>query len=173
MGFIFLYEREVIEMNAGISTVGVTFSYGVETVAGQKPTTFTQLHRINDLPEVNLEPETIDASALEDTTEKSIPGRSSTGGSFPVVVNFEDETEAEWEELISAFNGLSGGKRMWFQTSSPHLTKSFFMVAQPPKVIPQPAFGQNGLVTATMNLTIEEYVGLDTKVAVTTTGDTE
>lgn len=34
-------------MEAGISTLGITFGYGTETTAGEKPTTFTQLHRIN------------------------------------------------------------------------------------------------------------------------------
>ena len=32
-------------MEAGISTLGITFSYGVEGTAGTKPTEFTQIGR--------------------------------------------------------------------------------------------------------------------------------
>ena len=155
-------------MEAGISTLGITFSYGVEETAGTKPTGFTLLHRINNIGGINLETEQIDASALEDTISRYIQGRADTGGSFPVTVNFTDETAEEWSTLISAYKGLAEGKRMWFQTISPYLTKSFFVVAQPPLQIPQPEMGQNGLLTVDMNLVIEEYKGTDTKVQPTT-----
>lgn len=155
-------------MEAGISTLGITFSYGVEETAGTKPTAFTLLHRINNIGGINLETEQIDASALEDMISRYIQGRADTGGSFPVTVNFTDETAEEWATLISAYKGLTGGKRMWFQTTSPYLTKSFFVVAQAPLQIPQPEMGQNGLLTVDMNLTIEEYKGMDTKVQPTT-----
>ena len=155
-------------MEAGISTLGITFSYGVEETAGTKPTGFTLLHRINNIGGINLETEQIDASALEDMVSRYVQGRADTGGSFPVTVNFTDETAEEWEELIAAYKALSGGKRMWFQTTSPYLAKSFFVVAQPPLQIPQPEFGQNGLLTVDMNLVIEEYKGTDTKVQPTT-----
>lgn len=155
-------------MEAGISTLGITFSYGVEETVGTKPTGFTLLHRINNIGGINLETEQIDASALEDMISRYIQGRADTGGSFPVTVNFTDETAEEWATLISAYKGLADGKRMWFQTSSPYLTKSFFAVAQPPLQIPQPEMGQNGLLTVDMNLVIEEYKGTDTKVQPTT-----
>ena len=155
-------------MEAGISTLGITFSYGVEETAGTKPTGFTLLHRINNIGGINLETEQIDASALEDMVSRYVQGRADTGGSFPVTVNFTDETAEEWATLISAYKGLADGKRMWFQTTSPYLAKSFFVVAQPPLQIPQPEFGQNGLLTVDMNLVIEEYKGTDTKVQPTT-----
>ena len=101
-------------MEAGISTLGITFGYGVEATAGDKPASFTQLHRAS---------------------------------------------------VITAFKALSGGKRMWFETIIPGFTESFFAVAQPPTAIPQPDIDQNGLLTVEMNLTIEEYVGMDESVA--------
>ena len=59
---------------------------------------------------------------------------------------------------------------MWFETVIPGEEKSFFVVAQPPEQIPQPEIGQNELLTIEMNLTIEEYKGLDATVALTTGG---
>ena len=152
---------------AGISTLGITFGYGTEATAGTKPTSFKQLTRINALGGINIEPEQIDASALEDFITRYVKGRADTGGSFPVTVNFTSDTVTEWKELITAYKALSGGKRMWFETIIPGITNSFFVVAQPPEEIPQPEIGQNELLTVEMNLTIEEYKGLDTSVAFT------
>ena len=152
---------------AGISTLGITFGYGTEATAGTKPTSFKQLTRINALGGINIEPEQIDASALEDFITRYVKGRADTGGSFPVTVNFTSDTVEEWQELITAYKALSGGKRMWFETIIPGITNSFFVVAQPPEEIPQPEIGQNELLTLEMNLTIEEYKGLDTSVAFT------
>lgn len=69
---------------SGISTLGVTLSYGVETTAGTKPSTFTQLPRVNSISGIELDTETIDASALEDYQERTIAGRQSTGGKLLV-----------------------------------------------------------------------------------------
>lgn len=152
---------------AGVSTLGITFGYGVETTAGTKPTEFKQLSRINAIGGINIEPEQIDASALEDLITRYIKGRADTGGSFPVTVNYTDDTAKEWDDLITAYKALTGGKRMWFETIVPDITKGFFVIAQPPDAIPQPEIGQNELLTVEMNLTIEEYKGSDTKIAFT------
>ena len=152
---------------AGISTLGITFGYGTEATAGTKPTSFKQLTRINALGGINIEPEQIDASALEDEITRYVKGRADTGGSFTVTVNFTSDTVKEWQDLITAYKALSDGKRMWFETIIPGIDNSFFVVAQPPEEIPQPEIGQNELLTVEMNLTIEEYKGLDTSVAFT------
>lgn len=150
---------------AGISTLGITFGYGVESTAGTKPTTFTKLNRINAIGGIAISNEQIDASALEDMVSRYVQGRGDTGGSFAVTVNATPETIAEWKAVIEAYKALTDGKRMWFETIIPGFDESFFVVAQPPTAIPQPEIGQNSLLTIEMNLTIEEYKGMDTKVA--------
>ena len=149
---------------AGVSTLGIRFSYGVEATAGEKPATFTVLNRINSIGGITIEPETIDASALEDLVERSVAGRGTTGGTFPVGINITDETINEWEDLISTYQGLTPGLRMWFQISSPYLTNAYFVAGQPPLEIPMPDFGQNELLVAELPITIDEYVGMSAKV---------
>lgn len=150
---------------SGVSTLGITFGYGTENAAGEKPSTFTELDRINNIGGVTIENETIDSSALSDMVSRYIQGRGDTGGSFPVTVNFTPETKTQWATVISTYKGLTGGKRMWFETIIPGFEDAFFVVAQPPTAIPQPEIGQNELLTVEMNLTIEEFKGMDTKVA--------
>ena len=157
---------------AGISTLGSLTGYAVETTAGVKPTTFKMLHRINASDEIAIETETIDASALEDMIERTIAGRGSTGGTFGVTVNVTDETITEWETLIQEYEtAKTAGKAMWYEEYFPTLQKAFFTKIEPPTVIPKPAREQNGLLTVTMTLTINEYVGPDTAVVPTDGGE--
>ena len=149
---------------AGISTLGITFGYGVESTAGTKPTTFTKLTRINAIGGISIENEQIDASALEDEVSRYVRGRGDTGGSFAITVNFTPETKTEWSTLISSYKTLTDSKRMWFEIIIPDFSDAFFIVAQPPTEIPLPEISQNELLTVEMNLTIEEYKGMDAKV---------
>ena len=157
-------------MEAGVSTLGITFGYGTETTAGTKPTSFKQLNRINQIGGIKISEEKIDSSAVEDLISRYTKGRGDTGGSFAVTVNFTPETKEEWATLISEFNELTAGKRMWFETIIPGFDDAFFVVAQPPEQIPQPEIGQNSLLTIEMELTIDEYKGMETKVAFTPAG---
>lgn len=158
---------------AGISTVGAIVGYAIETTAGTKPTTFKPLHRVNATDEIAIDTETIDASALEDTVERTIAGRGTTGGTFGVTVNVTDETIEEWETLIGEYEtAKTSGKAMWYEEYFPALQKAFFTKVEPPTVIPKPALEQNGLLTVTMTMTINEYVGPDTAI-VPTDSDSE
>lgn len=155
-------------MLAGISTVGIKFGYGTGSA---KPTKFTLLNRINQIGSIALNQENIDASALEDAIARYVTGRADIGGgSVNVTINMTDETVTEWETLISAYQALTGENRMYFEVYSPKLTKAFFFVAQPPTKLPMPEMGQNGLLTAEIALTIEEYIGLDAAVEPTANG---
>lgn len=150
----------------GVSTVGVKFGYAAETAAGTQPTAFTLLNRINQIGGITIEQEQIDASALEDAFEKSIAGRGSTGGSFPVTVNVTPETIAEWEGVISAYNtAKAANKQMWFNTYVEALGKSYMVVAEPPLKLPQPDFDQNSLLTMEITLIINDYKGIVEGVA--------
>lgn len=152
---------------AGVSTLGTIVCWGIETTVGECPTTFKQLHRVNSVGEISLSPETIDASALEDLVERSVAGRTSTGGTFDLVLNITDSVKAEIEELITTYEGgIEEGKQIWFQVYSPYLADGFFTLGQPPLLIPQPAFDQNGLLTVTLPITISDYKGMLTKVPV-------
>lgn len=152
----------------GLSTLGITFGYGVETTAGTKPASFTQLERINSIGGISMDVEQIDASALEDTQTKYVAGRADTGGTWEVTVNFTDETADAWDDLITAYNtAAASGKAMWFETILPNQSDAFFVIAQPPQQLPMPEIGQNELLTVAISLTVVEYKGWQTKVAFT------
>lgn len=155
---------------AGISTLGVKFGYGVETVAGTKPAAFTQLERCNSIAGIALNAEQIDASALEDFITRYVAGRQDSGGTWGVTFNFTAEVEAQLTDMISAYNtGKQSGLATWFEVWAPN-QKGFFVVAQPPQKIPMPEIAQNGLLTVEMTFTIEDYKGTDTAIEPTAQG---
>lgn len=145
---------------AGISTLGVKFGYGVGSLT-QKPTTFTQVERVNSIGGISLSTEQIDASALEDKVSKYVAGRQDTGGTWEVTYNISDEVVTQLEAMISEYKAMTGDKKMWFEVWSPYMEKAFFVIAQVPETIGMPEVGQNALQTVTMTYTIEEYKGLD------------
>jgi len=151
---------------AGLSTLGVTFGYGVETTAGTKPASFTQLDRILSIGGISQDVENLDASCLEDVSTKYIAGRADTSGKWECEVNLTSETTSQWADLISAYNtAKSAGKQMWFEVIVPSMTNAFFVIAEPPQVLPLPEFGGNEVLTVTISLTIVEYRGESAKVA--------
>lgn len=150
---------------ADLTTLGVTFSYGVETTAGTKPTKFTQLKRCNAIGGISLETEQIDVSALEDYLTQYAAGRQDTGGTWEVTFNMSADTIAAIEDLYEkAATAKAGGKGVWFQVIFPDLADAFFVVAETGRAIPLPEIAQNEAATLPITLVISEYKGLDTKV---------
>lgn len=155
---------------AGVSTLGVVFCYAVETEAGVKPTTgWKELSRINSIDAISSDPEAIDASALKDKKTRNIPGRDTVSDTVQVTVNKTDATIKEWKDCISAYQGLDGGKRMWFQEITPGLTNAEFYVAAPPSGLPKTAKEQNGLLTMEIPLVVDEM--MDDAVAIQPAGE--
>ena len=152
---------------SGVSTLGITFGMGVESTAGTKPSTFSELTRINSIGGITLENQTIDSSSISDFVTQYVAGRADTPGNVSITVNLTPATKTEWATLISTYKALTDGKQMWFETIIPGFEDAFFFIAQPPQDIPQPEIGQNELLTVEFPLTIVEYKGMDTKVAFT------
>ena len=161
--------------NSGLTTLGVRLAYAVETVSGQKPANsgsgstisyaFTELVRVNEIGGAAIDVENIDTSALIDKITRYKPGRGDTGGSFPITINITNDTVSQWETLIQQYETAKvSNLRMWWQVTHPELTKAFFIVAAPPSSIPMPDTAQNENWTVEFNLTIEEFIGLNTKV---------
>ena len=150
---------------ADLTTLGVTFGYGVETTAGTKPTKFKQLKRCNAISGISLETEQIDVSALEDFTTQYAAGRQDTGGTWEVTFNMNQDVIDAIEELYEAADtAKTSGLGVWFQVMFPDLTNAFFVIAETGRAIPLPDIAQNEAATIPITLVINEYKGPDTKV---------
>lgn len=70
--------------------------------------------------------------------------------------------------MISAYNTAKASNlKTWFEVYIPNATNGFFVVAQPPQVLPMPEFAQNELLTIDVTFAIENYKGELTAVVPT------
>ena len=68
--------------------------------------------------------------------------------------------------IFDAYNTAQASNlNLWFEVTLPNQSDAFFVVAQPPQVLPMPEIGQNELLTMEISLTVVEYKGWDTKVS--------
>lgn len=148
-----------------LTTLGVKFGYGIETTAGQKPTTFTQLKRCSSIGGISLETEQIDVSALEDFVTQYAAGRQDTGGTWEVVFNMNQDVITAIRKLYAdSVAARPNGLATWFEIIFPDLNEAFFVVAETGREIPLPEIAQNEAATLPITLIIAAYKGLDTKV---------
>lgn len=122
--------------NRGIalSTAGVTVGYCVETTENTRPTSgYTIIPDIKEIPDFNPEPETIEATDLEETEYKFyVAGLKDVGGALSFTANFTQKLQTSWDNLVTAYeNAKKEGKRMWFEIKHPDLTKSVFFPGEP------------------------------------------
>lgn len=146
----------------GISTLGIKLGWAPATAdMNTLPSSVTRLHRINATSEINIEPETIDASALEDYIEQSVAGRASTGGTYTITVNETDTTIDEWADVFTS-SAANGG--VWIEEWSPNLEKANWIFVQTPTKYPKSAKEQNSLQTVEIACTIVSYYGDGTAI---------
>ena len=112
-----------------LTTLGVTFGYGVETEKGVKPTTFKQLELASSIGGISLDTEQIDVSALEDYITKYAAGRQDTGGTWEIEFIMDpDKSVKQIKELYSASKtAKETGLATWFEVVFPDMTDAFFV----------------------------------------------
>ena len=155
---------------ARLTTLGVTFSYGIETIAGDKPTSFTQIEEASSIGGISLDTEQIDVSALEDYITKYAAGRQDTGGTWEIEFIMDPEKSVtQIQELYKkSKEAKAKGMATWFQVSFPDMSNAFFVTAECGREIPMPEIAANEAATMSISLIISDYKGLMAKVAFAT-----
>lgn len=104
-------------MANAVSTAGMSIKYAAEATAGTRPTSgYMTIPGAKAIPAVFNEPNALQSTDL--AAEKShsyIPGLSDSGGSIAITVNDCTEFRTAWTACVTAYSGLTGGKKMWFE----------------------------------------------------------
>ena len=155
---------------ADLTTLGVKFGYAVEATAGTRPTAgYTQLPRCKSIGGINLSPEQIDVSCLEDEISKYAEGRADTGGTWDT--SFYSDGLAGLKTLLtSAATAKAAKKGVWFEVWVPGLSDGFFVKAAVLSKLAMGDISDNAALEIPLSLTIEDYEGLATAVEPTTSG---
>ena len=53
-----------------LNTIGITLGWAVETTAGTRPTSFTNIANITSIGEISADPDTLEVTNLSDTWKR-------------------------------------------------------------------------------------------------------
>lgn len=104
-------------MANAVSTAGMLVKYAVEATAGTRPTSgFTTIPGCKTVPAIFNDPNTLQSTPLSATKNHTyIEGLNDSGGSIALTVNDYKEFRDAWDTCLDAYDGLTGGKQMWFE----------------------------------------------------------
>ena len=149
-----------------LSTAGVKVWYAVEETANTRPTAgYTHISDLKEVPDFNPEPETQEATDLEETEYKFyVAGLKDVGGALGFLANFTEALQTQWEGIVEAYEtGITSQKRMWFQISHPKLPKAVFFTGEP-AAMGLPGIAVNGVLETTVYITPTSAPIWETKV---------
>jgi len=114
-------------------TMGISLKYAIETSAGSKPATFTEIPDVVTIPALNDEPNNLDVTNLADLVwRRSIPGLRNTPGTIPITVNGTKDFKSKWTAMVSsAATALASSKATWFEFNVPGYSSGFFFTGIP------------------------------------------
>lgn len=122
-------------MATAVSTAGMIVKYCVETTAGTRPTiNYTTIPGVKAIPSIFNDPNMLQSTPLSATKNHTyIEGLNDSGGSIQLTVNDYDAFRTAWDNCITAYEGLTGGKQMWFEIAyqSGSNLDSFYFPGQP------------------------------------------
>lgn len=122
-------------MANAVSTAGMLVKYCVEATKGTRPTTgYTAIPGCKAIPAIFNDPNMLQSTPLSATKNHTyIEGLNDSGGSVAITVNDYDAFRTAWNACVTAFEGLTGGKQMWFEIAyqSGSDLDSFYFPGQP------------------------------------------
>lgn len=120
-------------MSQRFSTAGMHLFYAVETTAGTMPTSgLVKVPEVKSIPSFNPSPNVIDSTTLEETEYRTyVAGLKDLGSALEFGANITEDLITAWATCVTAYEGLTGGKAMWFYIVHDNLTKSIAFEGEP------------------------------------------
>lgn len=149
-----------------LSTAGVKLWYAVEETAGTRPTAgYTHIEDIKEIPDFNPEPDTYEATDLEETEYKFyVAGLKDIGGALGFTANFTQALQTQWASIVEAYEtAKEAGKKMWFQISHPSLAQAVFFTGTP-AAMGLPGMSVGSVMETTVYITPTNAPTWETKV---------
>lgn len=110
------------------NTIGVKVKYCVESSAGTRPTSgYTQIPDIKSTPAIDINPNKIEVTNLEDQYRRYIDGVKDVGDSFDFTCNLTADLKTKWNACVAAAESAwASGKSTWFEISIPNFDSFYF-----------------------------------------------
>lgn len=120
-------------MSQRYSTAGMHLFYAVEANAGTRPTSgLVKIPEIKSIPSFNPSPDLIDSTTLEETEYRTyVMGLKDLGSALEFGANLTEDLITAWGTCKSSYDGLTGGKAMWFYIVHDSLNKAVAFEGEP------------------------------------------
>ena len=135
-----------------LSSIGVKFGWGLGTLT-TAPTTFKEIEECISISSVELSKDQIDVTPLASRRKRYIGGYEDSGGELETVFNDTDTFDAQWNEMLTAYEGRESGQSMWFCAYIPGKSKMVGYIVEP-GAIPKPEFSAGTALQYTITNTI-------------------
>lgn len=144
------------------NTIGVKLGYAVEASAGTRPTSgYTQIPDIKNTPAIDINPNKIEVTNLEDEYRRYVDGVKDVGDSFDFTANLTANLKTVWNSCVTAAEAAyASGKSTWFEISIPNFDSFYF--AGIPTELGVNEMGVDAVIESTLHIVPNAIGGWDT-----------
>lgn len=110
------------------NTIGVKLKWAVETTKGSRPASgYVQIPDIKSTPAIDINPNKIEVTNLEDEYRRYVDGVKDVGDSFDFVANLTADMKNKWNSCVTAAEtAWASEKSTWFEISIPNFDSFYF-----------------------------------------------
>jgi hypothetical protein len=147
------------------NTIGVKLKYCVESSAGTRPTSgYTQIPDIKSTPAIDINPNKIEVTNLEDQYRRYVDGVKDVGDSFDFTANLTADLKTKWNACVSAAEtAWASGKSTWFEISIPNFDS--FYISGIPTELGVNEMGVDAVIESTLHIVPNSIAGWATASA--------
>ena len=141
------------------NTIGVKLKYAVEASAGTRPTSgYTQIPDIKSTPAIDINPNKIEVTNLEDDYRRYIDSVKDVGDSFDFTANLTADLKSKWNACVSAAEAAwASSKATWFEISIPNFDSFYF--AGIPGELGVNEMGVDAVIESTLHIVPNQIAG--------------
>ena len=145
------------------NTIGVKLLYKTETSAGTRPTSgYSQIPDIKNTPSIDINPNKIEVTNLEDEYRRYIDGVKDVGDSFDFTANLTADLKTKWNSCVAAAaSAWASGKSTWFEIQIPNFDSFYF--AGIPTQLGVNEMGVDAVIESTLHIVPNQIHGWDSK----------
>ena len=141
------------------NTIGVQLKYCVESSAGTRPTTgYTQIPDIKSTPAIDINPNKLEVTNLEDEYRRYIDSVKDVGDSFDFTANLTANLKSKWESLVSAAQSAWASQlATWFEIKVPNFGSFYFAGIPSPLGVNE--MGVDAVIESTLHVVPNDISG--------------
>ena len=141
------------------NTIGVKLKYAVETSAGSRPTSsYVQIPDIKSTPSIDINPNKLEVTNLEDNYRRYIDGVKDVGDSFDFTCNLTADMKTKWNSCVAAAEtAWASGLATWFEISIPNFDSFYF--AGIPGELGVNEMGVDAVIESTLHIVPNQIAG--------------